>query len=56
MYDASDDMVGNYEFTVTGDPEAGEDTFQCERDDASVSVRVWIDLITYDVDIIEVMV
>ena len=56
MYDVSDDMVGNYQFTVTGDPEAGEDTFQCEREDPSVSVRVWIDLITYDVDIVEAMV
>lgn len=55
MYDASDDVAGNYEFTVTGDPQAGDATFQCERDDPSVTVRVWIDLIVYDVDIVEAM-
>ena len=56
MYDASEDVVGNYQFTVTGDPEAGEDTLQCQRDDPSVTVRVYVELIVYDVDIIEVMV
>ena len=56
MYDASNDVVGNYQFTVTGDPEAGDATFQCERDDPSVTVRVWIDLIVYDVNIVEAMV
>ncbi|DAC21699.1 MAG TPA: hypothetical protein D7H91_03780, partial [Candidatus Poseidoniales archaeon] len=56
MYDASDEVAGNYEFTVTGDPEAGEATFQCERDDPSVTVRVWIDLIVYDVNIVEAMI
>ena len=55
MYDASDDVAGDYEFTVTGDPEAGDATFQCERDDPSVTVRVWVDLIVYDVDIVEAM-
>ena len=56
MYDASDEVAGNYGFTVTGDPEAGEATFQCERDDPSVTVRVWIDLIVYDVNIVEAMI
>ena len=56
MYDASDDVAGDYEFTVTGDPEAGDATFQCERDDPSVTVRVWVDLIVYDVNIVEAMV
>ena len=56
MYDASEDVVGNYQFTVTGDPEAGEDTIQCQRDDPSVTVRVYVELIVYDVDIIEMMV
>ena len=56
MYDASNDVVGSYQFTVTGNPEAGDATFQCERDDPSVTVRVWIDLIVYDVNIVEAMV
>ena len=56
MYDTSDEVAGNYGFTVTGDPEAGEATFQCERDDPSVTVRVWIDLIVYDVNIVEAMI
>ena len=56
MYDASEDVVGNYQFTVIGDPEAGEDTFQCQRDDPSVTVRFLIELVAYDVDIIEAMV
>ena len=55
MYDASGDVAGDYEFTVTGDPEAGDATFQCERDDPSVTVRVWVELIVYDVDIVEAM-
>ena len=55
MYDASEEVVGNYQFTVTGDPEAGEDTIQCQRDDSSVTVRVFIELLVYDVDIVEAM-
>ena len=56
MYDASNDVAGNYQFTVTGDPEAGDATFQCERDDTSVTVRVWIELIVYDVNFVEATV
>ena len=56
MYDASEEVVGNYQFTVTGDPEAGEDTIQCQRDDSSVTVRVYIELLVYDVNIVEAMV
>jgi len=32
---------------------ADDATFQCERDDPSVTVRVWVDLVVYDVDIVE---
>ena len=56
MYDASEEVVGNYQFTVTGDPEAGEDTIQCQRDDSSVTVRVYIELLVYDVNIVEATV
>jgi hypothetical protein len=39
MFDASDDVKGEYSFNLTGFVEAGESTTECERSDSSVTVE-----------------
>ena len=53
MFQTGDNIVGEYNFEFTGNVESGDSTFQCERQDSSITIDYYIDLEWYDVEVIE---
>ena len=53
MFHTGDKIVGEYNFEFTGNVESGESTFQCERQDPSVTIGYSIELEWFDVEVIE---
>ena len=54
MYETDEeDLVGEYNFEITGLVEAGDSTLQCERQDPSVTVEYMIELIWIDAMVME---
>ena len=53
MFQSGDNIVGEYNFEFTGNVESGDSTFQCERQDSSITIDYYIDLEWYDVEVIE---
>ena len=53
MFDTSEEVVGEYVFEYTGGVESGDSTFQCERQDSSVTIEYLIDLWWYDAKVVE---
>ena len=48
-----DELVGEYNFEITGMVEAGESTFQCNREDPSVTIYYSIEFEWLEVSVIE---
>jgi hypothetical protein len=48
-----DELVGEYNFEITGMVEAGESTFQCDREDPSVTIYYSIEFEWLEVSVIE---
>tara|TARA_B100000900_G_scaffold416276_2_gene450920 strand:+ start:1857 stop:2600 length:744 start_codon:yes stop_codon:yes gene_type:complete len=53
MFDTSDEVVGEYAFDYTGIVESGDSTFQCERQDSSVTIEYMIELWWFEPAILE---
>ena len=53
MFQTGDNIVGEYNFEFTGNVESGDSTFQCERQDPSITISYSIDLEWFDVEVIE---
>ena len=53
MFHTGDNIVGEYNFEFTGNVESGDSTFQCERQDPSVTIGYSIELEWFDVEVIE---
>ena len=53
MFQNEDNIVGEYNFEFTGNVESGDSTFQCERQDPSITIDYSIELYWWDVEVIE---
>ena len=53
MFQSGDNIVGEYNFEFTGNVESGDSTFQCERQDPSITIDYYIELYWFDVGVIE---
>ena len=53
MFQSGDNIVGEYNFEFTGNVESGDSTFQCERQDPSITIDYNIELEWFDVELIE---
>ena len=53
MFHTGDNIVGEYNFEFTGNVESGDSTFQCERQDPSITIDYYIELEWFDVELIE---
>ena len=53
MFQSGDNIVGEYNFEFTGNVESGDSTFQCERQDSSITIDYYIELEWFDVELIE---
>ncbi len=53
MFQTGDNIVGEYNFKFTGNVESGDSTFQCERQDSTITIDYYIGLEWYDVEVIE---
>tara|TARA_B100000963_G_scaffold223200_1_gene194607 strand:+ start:3657 stop:5147 length:1491 start_codon:yes stop_codon:yes gene_type:complete len=54
MFDTSNEIMGNYDFSFTANAEEGDSTLQCERTDSSVTIRYSIYLRAFDAEFVEV--
>ena len=54
MYDASDEIKGDYRFQYTANAEAGSSTFECDRSDSSVTINYAVELLDLQIEVIEV--
>ena len=54
MYDASDEIKGDYQFQYTANAEAGSSTFECDRSDSSVTINYAVELLDLQIEVIEV--
>ena len=52
-YQSGDDIIGDYEFQFTGNVEAGDSTFQCDRQDPNVTIDYSIELEWIEVSVLE---
>ena len=53
MYEAGDEIIGEYNFEFTGNVESGDSTFQCDRQDPNVTIGYSIELEWVEVNIVE---
>tara|TARA_B100000767_G_scaffold137010_1_gene129720 strand:+ start:51 stop:815 length:765 start_codon:yes stop_codon:yes gene_type:complete len=53
MFQNGDNIVGEYNFEFIGNVESGDSTFQCERQDSSITIDYYIGLDWWDVEVIE---
>ena len=54
MYESDDeDIVGEYNFEIRGMVEAGDSTFECDREDPSVTISYSIELEWLEISVIE---
>ena len=53
MFQSGDNIVGEYNFEFTGNVESGDSTFQCERQDPSITIDYYFELKWFDVELIE---
>ena len=53
MFETGDEIIGEYNFQFTGNVESGDSTFQCERQDPSVTISYEIELEWADYTVIE---
>ena len=44
MFQSGDNIVGEYNFEFTGNVESGDSTFQCERQDPSITIDYYFEL------------
>jgi len=54
MYDASDEIQGDYQFQYTANAEAGSSTFECDRSDSSVTINYVVELLDLQIEVIEI--
>ena len=53
MFDTGDEVVGEYVFDYTGIVDSGDSTFQCERQDSSVTVEYMVELWWFEPTVME---
>jgi len=53
LFDSSEEVIGEYSFSITANAESGDSTFECDRQDSSVTVEYEIYLFYFDVQVIE---
>ena len=53
MFQTGDELLGEYTFEITGNVESGDSTFQCNRQDSSVTINYSLELTWLNVDVIE---
>ena len=53
MFQSGDNIVGEYNFEFIGNVESGDSTFQCERQDQSITIDYYIELEWFNVELIE---
>ena len=52
-FDTSDSVVGDYSFEFTGNVESGDSTFQCDRQDSTVTIEYLIELWWVEPNVLE---
>ena len=53
LFDSSESIVGEYQFQYTANAQAGQASGGCERDDPSVQIQYYIELLYFDYEVIE---
>ena len=53
MYETGDEIIGEYNFEFTGNVESGDSTFECERQDPSVTISYEVELEWAEFTVIE---
>ena len=53
LFDSSESIVGEYQFQYTANAQAGQASGGCERDDPSVQIQYYIELLYFDYEVVE---
>ena len=53
LFDSSEEVIGEYSMNITANVESGDSTFECEREDSSVTIQYELTLYYFDVQVVE---
>jgi len=53
LFDTSEEVIGEYSINITANVESGDSTFECEREDSSVTIQYQLTLSYFDVQVVE---